>query len=764
VLARYPAPNQPGDPVNQANNFFTEVPAPYDGENYSVRVDPNLGRHRIFGRWSQNQGFPGTPTPWDIGEGGVGALEGNNRAQTSIGLSDVFTWSPSTIITAQAGFTRWTQEGTHPTFDQTTLGFPSSLVERMQQRIFPRFNFSNNDLYYIGASEGQWFEHTNTFSFNFGVTKNTGSHNMKFGFQSQVKQNNSVPANRPGGEYNMTRGFTQPSALTPGFNLGHSVASFLLGYPASGIVNLRAFTAPQSPFYGWYFQDDFKVTTKLTLNLGFRYDLMLGITERFNQNNLGFNKTVSNPIEEAARAAYARSPIPELPLSDFRVRGGLFFATPDNRRNVRADKTNFQPRIGVAYRLFPKTVLRTGFGIFYSVWWQPFVNATGFSAQTDMVATLDGGFTPADTLSNPFPNGFTQPTGASLGLRTLLGQTLSPYDYDRKNIRNDRWSFGFQHELMRDLQVEVNYVGQRAPNLIASTGAGDAGRVINGGWNGSGGTFDQRYYSLGTRLNARVPNPFLGLIPAPSALAGATVTVAQLLEPYPSFGNISLNRTPGGKSHYHSLQMSGNKRFGNGFNAQFAYTFSKQIEKLRFLEPSDPEPAKMIGQFDNPHRFSSGIIYELPFGKGRYATGSGVLNKVVGGWQWSAMYIYQTGAAVSLPAAVATGVSPKLDNPTIDNWFNGASMAVLPPFTARRIPFFWSGLRVPAINNWDMGFIKNTTFRERFRLQFRCEMINTFNRVWFGGLNTGITSPTYTQLTSQANQPRNIQFGLKLAY
>jgi hypothetical protein len=198
---------------------------------------------------------------------------------------------------------------------------------------------------------------------------------------------------------------------------------------------------------------------------------------------------------------------------------------------------------------------------------------------------------------------------------------------------------------------------------------------------------------------------------------------------------------------------------------QVAYTFSKQMEALRYIEPSDPAPARMIGQFDNPHRLSSGIMYELPFGKGRMSSGLTAVNKVIGGWQWSAMYIYQTGAAVALPAAVATGVSPKLDNPTITNWFNGASMAVLPGFTARRNPYFWTGLRGPAINNWDMGFIKNTmVYKERVKLQFRLEMINAFNRVWFGGLNTSITSATYTQLTGQANQPRNIQAGLKLSF
>ena len=161
VISRYPLANLPGDPFTGANNYFSEVPAPYDGENYSARVDPNIKRHRLFARWSHNQGFPGTPTPYDIG-GGVGALEGNNRAQTSIGISDAFVLNPSTVITAQAGYTRWTQEGIHPNFDQTTLGFSKSLVSLMQQQIFPQFN--NSDIYYIGTSEGQWFEHVSKSS------------------------------------------------------------------------------------------------------------------------------------------------------------------------------------------------------------------------------------------------------------------------------------------------------------------------------------------------------------------------------------------------------------------------------------------------------------------------------------------------------------------------------------------------------------------------------------------------------------------------
>lgn len=763
VLNRYPAPTSAGDPFTNANNYYSEVPQVYDGENYSLRLDPNLGAHRLFVRWSQNQGFPGNPTPWDIGGKGVGELVGNNRAQTSIGLSDAWLIRPSMVITAQAGFTRWTQQGTYPSFDMTQLGWSREFASQFQQNIHPRFD--NSDIYFIGAAEGRWFEHTNTFSYNVGATKVAGSHNMKWGFQGQVKQNNSQGANRPAGQYTFTRAFTQPNAFQPGTNLGHGVASVLLGYPASGFNSLNAATATQSPFYGWYFQDDFKITSRLTLNLGLRYDLMLGTTERYNKNTFGLDFHVPNPIEEAARAAYARNPIPELPADNFRVMGGLIFATPDNRRNVVADKKNWQPRIGVAYRLFPRTVLRGGLGVFYSVWWQPFVNLTGFLSQTDVVTTLDGGLTPHDTLTNPFPNGMTPPTGSSQGLRTFLGQSLSLYKYDRRNIRNNRWSFGIQHMLTSDLQVEVNYVGQSASNLIVASSAADSGRVINNASNGTGGAFDQKYFPLGARLTQRVPNPFLGLIPQPSPLAGSTITVAQLLNPLPHFLTINHVREMGGTSNYHSLQTGASQRLRRGLSLQLAYTFSKQLESLRYVETSDAIMPQMIGQFDNPHRLSAAVLYEFPFGQGSLRSGFRAIDRLIGGWQGSAMYIYQTGQAVALPAALATGASPKIDNPTITRWFNGASMVVLPPFTPRRLPFYWGDLRVPAINNWDIAFLKNTNVaRERVRIQFRLEMLNAFNRVWFGGLNTNVLSPLYTQLTSQQNNPRNIQLALKLIF
>jgi hypothetical protein len=743
VMPRYPRPNVPGDPGAGTNNLITNISAPFDGDSFSARVDPNIKRHRLFARWSRNHSLQGQPQPYDIG-----GFEGVNRVQTSIGASDTYTLSPSLVITAQAGYSRWTQEGIHPRFDLASLGFPTPLISSMQQNIFPRFN--NSDLMAIGATEGNWFEHTNTFSFQTGVTKIAGAHNMKWGFQMQIKQNNSVPARAPSGLYSFNRAFTQgPDPNRTGTNVGNGVASFLLGTPAAGTLDLRAFNATQAPYYSWFFQDDFKVTQRLTLNLGLRYELTLGTTERYDRNVFGLDRDSPNPIEAQARANYARNPIPELAPENFRVRGGLLFASKDNRRNALADKNNWAPRIGAAYRLLPRTVLRGGLGVYYSFWWQPFVRQDGFASETGMVTSLDGGRTPADLLRNPFPQGLVQPIGASLGLRTLLGQAVTSYDQFRKAIRNTRWSFGIQQEIGRDMAVEINYVGQRGSDLPVSTSTGEDTRELN--------FLPERFLALGARLQDSVPNPFVGLIDT-GALSRPTVARRQLLLQYPHFSSVNLQRQSLGSSSYHSLQLGGNRRMSRGLLVQATYTWAKLLEELRFIDASDPAPSRMIGQFDNPHRITATAVYELPSPQGR---GS----RLGGGWEVSALYIYQTGQATFLPAALATGVSPKISDPNIDQWFNRDALRILPPFTARRLPYEWNDLRQHALNTWDIAILKNTRlWSEQSQLQFRCEMINAFNHVWFGNPDVNPASGSYGRVNGQSNQPRNIQLALKLSF
>jgi hypothetical protein len=752
LKAFVPLPNRSGDPGSATNNFTKVVTTRQPIDNYTVRLDHNLGsRNRLFGRWSISE----TPQDSDYLIP-VGGLNRNNRVQTSVGLGDTITFNSTTLLTVNGGFTRWTQEGIQPDYDISTLGFHSSFVRSLQQVKVPRM--SNSDMVFVGALEGSWYEHTNTFSLSGNMSMIRGRHNLKFGHQTQVKQNNSQGANSPFGNFTFNRGFTQgPDPNTAGATLGSGIASFLLGTAASGFTTLNVSNAPQSPYYGFYFQDDFRVSSKLTINLGIRYELNPAATERYDRSAIGWAFGSPNPIEAQARANYSANPIPELPASQFRVDGGLLFATPDNRRYAPTDKNDWSPRIGLAYRLTGKTVLRAGYGLFYSYWPAPFVRQNGFSSDTPMVATLDG-ITPANLLSNPFPNGLIQPPGASQGLRTLLGTNVAVYSQFRRSPYNERWELGIQRELSENLRLELNYVGNTAQSLYVGNSGGGSGGEMNREMR----YLPAQHLALGSGLNQRVPNPFFGLIPAELTLGASTISKQNLLSTFPHTAQLTVQRETIGRSYYHGAQATLTKRFSRGFQFLSAYTFHRQIEKVQFLNDSDPGPAKAIGDLWRPHRFSFAGIYDLPFG-GQ----GGMLSRLTGGWQVSVIQVFQSGQALLLPGgAVFTGQDPRLepDQRSVDRWFNTAAFSVQQPFMLRTLSVRMARLQGDAINNWDVAFSKKTAITERFRVEFRWELFNAFNYVQLGGPNLSPSNAAYGRITSQANSPREMQFGLKLQF
>src|SRR5262245_18524342 len=438
VMRDFPSPNTAGDAFSGTNNLVANLGTPYNVDSANIRLDHNWRKHQLFGRWMltnsefQNQN-PFAPSPNDY----------NIRDTWSVAASDKVTLGPNTLLTVQLGYNRQEAPGFQVPYDPTTLGFPASLVSQMQQLYYPKF--TNSDLMFAGSIGGFSPSNYNTYALQAGVQMTRGKHNMKFGYQSQIKQNNGGSASNPSGSYTFSRAFTQgPDPNRTATNSGNGIASFLLGTPASGTLDLGAFTANTGPYYGAYFQDDFKVTQRLTLNLGLRWEVTLPATERYNRSVFGFDRETPNPIQAQAQSNYARNPIPELPAQNFKVLGGLVFASPDRRRNGNTDWNNWALRIGAAYRLFRGTVLRAGVGSFYNYYWAPFVQTSGFSASTSMVTTLDGGLTPSALLRDPFPQGLVQPIGSTQGLATLLGQSVSGYDPNRKAFASTRWSFGIQ--------------------------------------------------------------------------------------------------------------------------------------------------------------------------------------------------------------------------------------------------------------------------------------------------------------------------------
>lgn len=746
-----PQPNRPGDSVSGVNNYVKTLVSDSNANNISLRMDYELSsRHRLFGRYSRSQTDGLSDTIVDVGGRVI-----DKRVQSSIGLNHTFTLSPATIIDWSAGYSGYTRLPQYPSADMLKYGFPASFVSQVQQQKIP--NLIIGDMVGFGASSASRWDVTNTWSWQANVRHSSGRHNLKWGAQNQTKQNNSGSGNRPMGEFTFTRGFTQgpdPNAL--GSALGNGIASYLLGTPASGRATIDGDVATTAPYYGFYIQDDIRVSQRLTLNLGLRYEFLLAATERYNRQAIGYAYDTPNPIQDAARAAYARSPIPELPVDQFRVMGGLLFASPSQRRGSATEKNDWSPRIGLSYRINDKTVIRTGVGTFYSFYWAPFVSQVGFSAETPFTASVDG-ITPANVLSNPFPAGLVQPVGAADGLKTLLGTSLSYYNQYRTQPYNRRWSFGIQREVTRDTRLEVDYVGQTAWRLPLGTDGAEEDRDFR--------YLPSQYLSLGSRLQQTAPNPFLGLIPT-GTLAAKTISVQNLLMTYPQFTSLKAKRITEGKSYYHSLQVTLNRRFSHGFQFQSSYTWSKSLEWTRYLNASDPLPAKQIGEFDRPQRFTLGGVFELPFGSGQKWVRSGIPAKLVGGWQLNVLQTFQSGEPIVLGNVVSTGADPLLPSSNRNrlNWFNRDAFTNLPAFTLRSVPFRISRLKADAIDNWDLSLIKDTAIYEQFKLQFRFEAFNAFNRTQFGLPNVSPSSSSYGQITSQANVPRSLQMALKIIF
>ncbi|MFN0170429.1 MAG: TonB-dependent receptor domain-containing protein, partial [Bryobacteraceae bacterium] len=480
MAQRWPKANLPGIAQSGVNNFAFVASGQLTTNAYVARIDHALtSKHRLFGRFSATKTLAINPWVVDLGSvGGVGPTGGNNRVQTSIGLGDTFAISPRTLLTVRAGFARWTQEGLTPIYDLSQLGWPSSLIQSFQERIFPTIAVSG----YEGAgNEGNWFEHTNTFSFEATVNQVRSRHNLKYGLQLQPKRNNYQLAQRPSGSFAFSQAFTAgPSPTARGATIGQSFASFLMGAADSGFASIRAAYSFQGNYYGTFIQDDIKITPKLTLNLGLRYELQPNVTERYNRSVRGFDRYATNPVEAAAKANYARNPVLELPVDQFRVPGGMIFATPENRGNGGlVEKTMFAPRIGLAYRLNDKTVLRSGFGMFRSFWWQvsSTTEGTGAETTTTMVNSRDG-ITPADRLSSPFPQGLVQPT-TNAGLVTLVGSSISPFYFEKRFPYNKRWNFGIQREFLRDFGVDISYVGNTGLRVPMGSGGAEQNRQIN---------------------------------------------------------------------------------------------------------------------------------------------------------------------------------------------------------------------------------------------------------------------------------------------
>lgn len=764
ILALYPLPNITTGLPDGRNNYFLSGKAI---ENYWTtigRVDHAFSEkdrmfvrfHRDFWQEDKNRSF---------GDNVNGIIL--NRINRGLSFDEVHMFSASLVLNFRYGLSQQefpehrVSEGLLP-----TLGFAAATANLFPSN-GPLPNIVASPLTTLSGSEsgdGAASSLSHTFVGHFTWMK--GNHNVRFGPDYRIYRvfsDRHSAASAPNLTFDSVwgRGPNNNSTAPP---VGAELVSLLLGIPGGNAARIGSF-AQQDQYLGLYIHDDYKLSRKLTVNLGLRVEYETPVTERFDRSATWFLGDQVNPISARAIANYARSPIPELAVADFKVNGGLTFAGGSNPRALwNGQGPAWMPRIGFAYQATPKTVARIGYGLFYGSIgsFKTGSNLAGFSRTTPIEATSDNGLTFKTTLSNPLPNGLLEPLGAKGGLETNLGQAITYFAKDRKLPYAQRWSIGIQRELPQSFMLEASYVGNRGTRLPVD-------RNINATPAKYLSTSPTRDVATINYLGAQFPNPFFGLNPA---YTSSTISRADLLRPYPQFGNITY-RDHVGYSWYHSLQSRLDKRLAKGFTLQMSYTWSKAMEASSFLNAQDSMPYESLADIDRAHRITGSGIWELPFGKGRkFGTNMPkMLEFFAGGWQMSGAWQRQSGQPIGWGQILFKGDSSQIvlpsDQRNADRWFNtdvfNRNSTDVLGSNIRTFPLRFSNIRLDSQRRWDFSLNKTFQVTEKTKVRFRADTFNALNEPVLRGPQANPTASDFGRITAQ-EPPRSFQFSLNFQF
>ena len=798
ILSFYGAPKTAATGSNKvtgnlADSTLTEATSPY--RNWTFRVDQNItSKNRMFVRGS-----------WYDRTSVYGEYLGSEATGTNFifasrqgVVDDVHIIDASTVLNIKYGynrFIRWQdQEPDAHGFDLTRLGFPSSynsLVSDFVRR-FPRFDFTGGSgSNMIGTGFSNEFRPTTTHAPSVTLNKTFSKHSMKFGAELRIYREDDVFAsNDQTGFFTFNNTYTRRTSNVSETDPEgmQAFAAFLLGYPTTLTIQRRADYSEYSKTYGFFVQDDWKIGSKLTLNLGLRYEVETPLIERNNKSIIGFDETfVHQAAQDAARARITANPFngydgTPYSASNFNVRGRLIFADENNRGGYTTPKGTFLPRFGFAYQYDNKTVIRGGFGMFAGFLGQrrgDVIQGAGFSRQTTVALGTNSNGAPIPQLMDL---GFStttilEPLGTAQGVTAGLGGGITFFNPNPKVSKQARYQIGFQRELPWGVYFEAMYVGNYGYDI-------EINRNINALPNQYLSTDNSRTAAMvanNTKLATNVVNPFLGRPEfAGTSFATATnFTLTNYLRPFSGFGDINTTVNDG-KSWYNSGQFTFSKRLTQGFQAQMSYTFSKWIQATEYLNAGDALPTKMIGDQDTPHRLSFNFTYQLPFGKGmKFANGVGsVANAIIGGWKMGGVFAYQVGFPVAFGtdafySGTRIGIKSKNNTAWFDttgfiNVFNSTATLAQPVSHLRTLPFRFSDVRRDSINQMDLSFLKDISFSETMKIRLSLELYNAFNEPYLVAPQTNPQNSAFGTIpistATQDNYARRAQIGIKFLF
>jgi hypothetical protein len=763
VLNALPLPNLPGvKPQIGAFNWFEDATYAVGQRQSSIRLDHSTSdRNRIFGRFSKltRDQSPTVLIPGVHQYNGSGAnIDHYLQWRTAFTVDDTFTFSPSFVGSLRYGFARrvnyeyWGGYGQDPSAfklpavisaNQVIQGVPEFNIGESVPTFGSRINHIANDSHALFS----------TFSKTFG------NHTLKFGTDYRLIRYNSENVGTSGvGSFSFNSTFTQSDPFTASTSntSGTGLASVLLGTPSSGSFGTTSPLSLQSHYIAGFVQDAWKATRRLTLNFGLRYELETPYTERYNRVAYGFDPGAALPVQ-----------IPGLNLH-----GGVQFAGVGglSRREGNLDSNNIGPRVGFAYQLLPKTVIRGGYGLFYSSQLDNIGGSLGsvgtFDAVTPYVGTTDSGATPFTTIANPFPAGFKTALGTSAGLMSQVGDSLSFVNPNRVSPYNQQWQISVQQELPSHVVVEAAYVGMLSVKELESYNLND---------------LPDQYLPLGTAQNTSVKNPFQGVFPATSSLGqSATISQRQLWLLYPQFTSLTINGANTGTSTYNALQVRVEKRLSRGLSITGTYTFSKLMHN-NMTSVVNTRNYRSIASLDQPQLFRLAFTYDLP-GKFSGHGVQSVLRQVVGGWAVTGFLTLESGTPLSISATNGRPIviaDPRVDGSidqrlgdqkdaqgnVINPYFNTKAFQTLPTqFTVSpQVPYI-SQLRAPRQASLNASAFKNFQIYERLKLELRLEAINATNHPYFAAPGTNLSTPATFGVINSASNSRAMQGGLKLTF
>lgn len=774
----YPLPNNSSTGITDVNNYVTNASVGGNNQQSVVRWDQNISdKQHLFARYTYwgNLNLPIDPFRNGVCQDRCTETFNTNNAV----LDDVYSFNPTTVLDARLGYMRFSYDRTPETlgYDLAQLGWPASLNSEAAYRVVPLPCISGYDPANIFCSQGAGsviVDRNDDDDVAASLTKILGSHSLKFGGEYLRLTQNYIQTNIATGLFNFDQGFTSVDPLQPG-NTGSGYASFLLGYPSSGSALTPAATAAVEKYGALFFQDDWKLSQRLTLNLGLRWELDGPWTERYNRVSY-LETNTANPALQQAGLTY-----------DGAI-GLVDSSTRSSRSNINPDYLQFSPRVGFAYQLAAKTVLRGGYGIFWlprDIGGADEPNGDPINSySTNFVSSINGGLTPYDNLSNPFPNGIIQPPGRTGPYQQLLlGQGITEAVANIPYGNNQQWNLDVQQEFGNGFLVDVAYAGAKGTHLPLGS------EFIN--------QLPDQYLSLGNKLLTQVANPFAGIVQT-GTLTASTVTYGQLLLPYPQYTGVSLTGGNVGTSNYESLQVKAEKRFLNGATLLAAYTFSKLISNAdtltSWLEASgvagvqdwnNLRNEQSLTSFDVPQRLVVSYVMDLPFGKGRkyLSSASGFLNQAIGGWGVEGVTTFQSGFPLHFTTSenvtnsygggsrpnVVSGCQTSMSGSAqsrLSEWFNTGCFTQPAAFTFGDESRTDPTLRAAGIANWDFSTFKNFPFGPdgKLHIQFRAEFFNLFNRAQFGSPGQTYGTSQFGVVSTQQNLPRLVQFALRFGF